>query len=223
MTSKNTKPLVLTVFSRLGIAHLYDQSARPRSIRSRKPLTCAHNSAATSLSASGFPGPALTISCCWRDASQASRAAAILFASDMTVSPGLCPVRGRYARANSLGWLDRKSLVDHSIRLQPQGARQILGSFFCLFLAIDQENLRLPDRARALVFAFGDRRAKAGAGLLDRQADDHGSAPSPGPSLSLGSGRFSDRAIWDRASASHGSRTTRPRLTQGGPVGSLAS
>jgi hypothetical protein len=68
------------------------QSVRPRSrsIRSRKPSKYVHSSAATSLAARGRPGPAFTISCCWREASHASRAAAILFPSDMAVSLGFC-------------------------------------------------------------------------------------------------------------------------------------
>src|SRR5271167_3774152 len=129
----------------------------------------------------------------------------------------------------SRGSLAREGLVDHPIGLQPQAARQILSSLFRLFLAGDQENLRPPDRARAFLFAFGDRCAKAGAGLLDRQADDHGSVLPLGPrlpfcpGLPLGSGQFSDRVIRARANSSHGSRITRPRLAQGAPFGSLAS
>jgi hypothetical protein len=42
--------------------------------------------ASESLAPGALPGPALTISCCFREASQASIAAAILFPFDMAVS-----------------------------------------------------------------------------------------------------------------------------------------
>jgi hypothetical protein len=119
------------------------QSVRPRSrsIRSRKPSKYVHSSAATSLAARGRPGPAFTISCCWREASHASRAAAILFPSDMAVSLGFCRYSPCLRMCHRMA--RPQGCVDHAVCLQPQTARQPLRCFFLCFVV--QEDLRLPD------------------------------------------------------------------------------
>jgi hypothetical protein len=125
------------------------QSVRPRSrsIRSRKPSKYVHSSAATSLAARGRPGPAFTISCCWREASHASRAAAILFPSDMAVSLGFCRYSPCLRMCHRMA--RPQGCVDHAVCLQPQTARQPLRCFFLCFVV--QEDLRLPDSALRLV------------------------------------------------------------------------
>jgi hypothetical protein len=50
----------------------------------------------------------------------------------------------------------------------PRPRANLFAVFFLCFVV--QEDLRLPDSALALPFTFGDRRAKAGPGMLDRQS-----------------------------------------------------
>src|SRR4029077_7948713 len=123
------------------------QSVRPRlgSIRSRKPSKYVHSSAATSLAARGRPGPAFAISCCWRGASPARRAAAILFPSDMAVSLGFCRYSPCLRMCHRMA--RPQGCVDHAVCLQPQTARQPLRCFFLCFVV--EEDLRLPDSALA--------------------------------------------------------------------------